>query len=150
MTAEIAIMNKEAIALASDSAVTIRAEPEQKIFTSANKLFTLSKYYPIGIMLYGNATLMGIPWETIIKIFRKKLGKSKFETLEEYANNFIDFLDNENSLFPASVQEEYLHQTINGYFQFIRETIEKELHSKVYESGKISDKEIRLVRKICE
>ncbi len=32
MTAEIAIMNKEAIALASDSAVTIRAEPEQKIF----------------------------------------------------------------------------------------------------------------------
>ena len=143
MTAEIAIMNKEAIALASDSAVTIRAEPEQKIFTSANKLFTLSKYYPIGIMLYGNATLMGIPWETIIKFFRKKLGKNKFETLEEYANNFIDFLDNENSLFPASVQEEYLHQTINGYFQFIREAIEKELHSKVYESGKISDKEIK-------
>lgn len=145
MTAEIAIMNKEAIALASDSAVTVRGEPEQKIFTSANKLFTLSKYHPVGIMLYGNAALMGIPWETIIKIYRKNLRKDRFETLEEYANNFIDFLDNENSLFPVSVQEEYLFQAINGYFQFIRGAIEKELHSKVYEAGEISDKEIKEV-----
>jgi hypothetical protein len=40
MTAEIAIMNKEAIALASDSAVTMIGKPGQKIFTSANKLFS--------------------------------------------------------------------------------------------------------------
>jgi ribosomal protein S17E len=143
MTAEIAIMNKEAIALASDSAVTIRAEPEQKIFTSANKLFTLSKYHPVGIMLYGNATLMGIPWETIIKIYRKNLGKTKFEKLEEYADNFIDFLNDENSLFPVSIQDQYFHQGINAYFRFIREAIEKELASRVYEAGKISEKEIK-------
>jgi len=68
MTAEIAIMNKEAIALAADSAVTMRQEKGQKIFTSANKLFALSKYYPIGIMIYGSASFMSVPWETIIKI----------------------------------------------------------------------------------
>jgi len=58
MTAEIAIMNKEAIAIAADSAVTLR---EGKIFTSANKIFSLSKYRPVGVMIYGNATFMGIP-----------------------------------------------------------------------------------------
>ncbi len=65
MSAETAIMNKEAIAIAADSAVTLR---EGKIFTSANKIFSLSKYHPVGVMIYGNATFMGIPWETMIKI----------------------------------------------------------------------------------
>jgi len=68
MTAEIAILNCEAIALAADSAVTMIGTSGEKIFTSANKLFTLSKYHPVGIMIYGNALFMGVPWETIIKI----------------------------------------------------------------------------------
>ncbi len=107
MTAEIAIMNREAIALASDSAVTMIGKPGQKIFTSANKLFSLSKYHPVGIMIYGNALFMDIPWETIIKIYRKKLDKKPFRKLDEYAKNFIEFLDNGNPLFPNMVQEEY-------------------------------------------
>ena len=68
MTAEIAIMNKEAIALASDSAVTMTGKAGQKIFTSANKLFALSKYHPVGMMIYGSAIFMDVPWETIIKM----------------------------------------------------------------------------------
>ncbi len=51
MTAEIAIMNKQAIALASDSAVTMSQELGEKIKTSANKLFALSKYHPVGVMV---------------------------------------------------------------------------------------------------
>ena len=46
MTAEVAVMNKSAVALAADSAVTISSEdPRQggdKVFNTANKLFTLS------------------------------------------------------------------------------------------------------------
>jgi len=75
MTAEIAIMNKNAIALATDSAVTMSGSANQKIFTSANKLFALSKYHPVGIMIYGNAIFMEVPWETIIKIYRNNLKK---------------------------------------------------------------------------
>lgn len=61
MTAEIAIMNKDAIALAADSAVTIEQQKGKKIYNTVNKLFMLSKYQPIGIMIYGNATFMGVP-----------------------------------------------------------------------------------------
>lgn len=81
MTSEIAVMNKEGVALAADSAVTFTGEAGQKIFPSANKIFTLSKYQPVGVMFYGNADFMGIPWETIIKIFRKRLGAASFQSV---------------------------------------------------------------------
>jgi len=111
----------------------------QKIFTSANKLFTLSKFHPVGIMVYGSAVFMGVPWETIIKIYRKNLGKKKFSTLKKYANDFIGFLDNGNSLFPDSVQEEYLRSSIYGYFNLIKKMIMEKVHSVIEEKGKITE-----------
>jgi len=143
MTAEIAIMNKEAIALASDSAITMTEEKGQKIFTSANKLFTLSKYYPVGLMVYGSAIFMGVPWETIIKIYRNKLGAQKFETLKEYANDFIDFLDNGNPLFPDSEQEKYVYGSTSGYFKVIKQEIDEQVASIIEQKGKITKKEIK-------
>jgi polyhydroxyalkanoate synthesis regulator phasin len=145
MTAEIVIMNKEAIALASDSAVTMSGESGQKIFTSANKLFALSKNHPVGIMIYGSAIFMGVPWETIIKIYRKKLGNKNLETLEDYVNDFIEFLDNGNPMFPDSVQEDYLRNSIYAYFKFIKNTIIKRVHSKIEEKGEITDEEIKQI-----
>ena len=137
MTAEIVIMNKTAVALATDSAVTIEQQEDKKIYNSANKLFTLSKYHPVGIMIYGSATFMGIPWETIIKIYRSKLGKQKFDTLDEYTANFIDFLDNGNPLFPDPEQEKYLSGTISGYFYHIKNEICKEVRSTIDNEGKV-------------
>ena len=96
MTAEIAIMNKNAIALATDSAVTMSGSSNQKIFTSANKLFALSKYHPIGIMIYGNAIFMEVPWETIIKIYRNNLRKKKFNT-RSYSNSGVRWIHKRNS-----------------------------------------------------
>jgi hypothetical protein len=81
MTAEIIVMNKHAIAMASDSAVTF---PDDKIFTSANKLFMLSKYHPVGIMIYDSADFMGMPWEIIIKLFRQHLEETKYDTITGY------------------------------------------------------------------
>lgn len=142
MTAEIAIMNKEAIALAADSAVTMTA---LKVFTSANKLFALSKYHPVGIMVYGNAVFMGVPWETIIKIYRNRLGKKRFKTLKEYAKDFIAFLGQlrGDGLFPSVVQDDYVRSSIYAYFNFIKDSITKRIHSTIDEKGEIADEAIR-------
>jgi len=145
MTSEIAIMNKEAIALASDSAVTAMSESGEKIFTSVNKLFALSKYHPVGIMIYGSATFMGVPWETIIKVYRNNLGEKSFNTLEEYAMDFISFLDNGNPMFPDFVQEEYLRNYIYEYFNFIRSKIVEKVHSVIDEEGGILDEDIEKI-----
>jgi hypothetical protein len=89
MTAEVAIMNTQGIALAADSAVTLRVG---KTYNTADKLFSLSKYQPVGIMIYGSAGIMGIEWETIIKCYRDFLGNKSFDKLTDYAGDFINYL----------------------------------------------------------
>lgn len=111
MTAEIAILNRSAIALAADSAVTVGS----KVYTSANKIVSLSKHHPVAVMLYGSSSLCGIPWETLIKTFRSLIGDSTFDTLELYANSFFEFVDNET--IPFDVENTYAKKTAFNFFQ---------------------------------
>lgn len=141
MTAEIVIMNREAVALAADSAVTI-GRTGQKIFTSANKLFALSKLHPVGIMVYGSANLMKIPWETIIKIYRNRLGSKKFKKLEQYADDFMEFLDNGNPLFPKSVQEDYVRNALYSYFSYLRDSIKEAVERELKKSSTVNAKKL--------
>lgn len=91
MTAEIAVLNKSAVALATDSAVTISSGQQTlKIFESADKLFELSTTQPIGIMIYNGMQFLGVPLEPVIKGFRKK--RDDFETVEDAANAFLHHL----------------------------------------------------------
>lgn len=139
MTAEVAVMNKSGVALATDSAVTISHPTGSKIYNSVNKLFTLSKYHPVGIMIYGSASFMGVPWETIIKIYRKRLGDKEFATLKEYADDFISFLQGEHDvLFPVSEQIKQFKIIVSSYFNYlIRDLIEKRIQDIVGEAGEI-------------
>lgn len=96
MTAVVGILNKQAVAIAADSAVTIGGRNGHKILNKANKLFTLSKQHPVGVMIYNAASFMSTPWETIIKIYRKQLKDKFFPTLLEYKIDFIEFLRSKN------------------------------------------------------
>lgn len=107
MTAVVGILNKQAVAIAADSAVTIGGNGGRKIFNKANKVFTLSKRHPVGIMIYNSASFMGTPWETIIKIYRKQLGAVSFATLAEYEGDFIEFLRTNNFYTDENTQKHY-------------------------------------------
>jgi hypothetical protein len=89
MTAEVAVLNKTGVAIAADSAVTTGFPGKEKIFTTANKIFTLSKFQPVGVMINGHVEHLGIPWEVIIKDFRHRLGSQKFGDLREYVDLFL-------------------------------------------------------------
>ncbi|MBN1679875.1 MAG: hypothetical protein JW966_06255 [Anaerolineae bacterium] len=91
VTAEVVIMNRGAVALAADSAVTFQ---EGKIFYSANKLHMLAPGYPVGILVFNNSSLMSVSWEVIIKLFREYLltNKKRFSLLEQYAEELVRFL----------------------------------------------------------
>lgn len=140
MTAEVLIMNKIAVALAADSAVTIS---DEKTYNSANKLFALSKHQPVGVMVFGNGQLMGIPWESIIKIYRKELGIKRFNTLEEYCITFINYLDNNKSLFSESEQELYFYDGLLGYFNSIKKEIDKETQEIIKKESRIVDDKVK-------
>ncbi|EKY8185623.1 TPA: hypothetical protein IXT79_001041 [Enterococcus faecium] len=112
MTAEIGILNKSGIVLASDSASTIG---NSKVYNTAKKLFTLDSMHSVGIMIYGNAEFNGIPWEIIITQYKRSIGSSVFSTLEEYAENFIEFI--KTASFIRSEQTET--EQMLGVFQQI-------------------------------
>ncbi|MBF0775949.1 hypothetical protein BVE84_05435 [Streptococcus azizii] len=92
MTAEIAILNKHGVALAADSAVTITNGNASKTYNAANKLFSFGSAHDIGFMIYGDADYMGIPWEIIFKEYRRVNKQTVFKTIEDCANQFIDFV----------------------------------------------------------
>ncbi len=145
MTAEIVLMNREAVALAADSAVVLGFASSHKIFHSAKKLFALSKYQPVGIMVYGTVLFMGVPWETIIKTYRDKLDKTEFDDLEGYAKNFIEYLDNNENLFPISAQENYGRSKIFIYFLAMRDEIEDAVKNYIEKHGGIGTHEINTI-----
>lgn len=128
MTAEIAILNKTAVVLAADSAVTVTGglNGDTKIYKSVNKLFTLSKYEPVGIMIYDSADFMGIPWETIIKEYRLYLGKQYFDKLLDYCSHFIEFLET-NITFSDDEQCQYIEEISYFFIKHLRNKIIKQV-----------------------
>lgn len=90
MTAEIAIFNRQAIALAADSAVTIGKE---RVWKLANKLFSLGPENDIAIMIYNNGEFAGFPWELIFKTFRAERKGKIYSTIKECGDDFMLYLE---------------------------------------------------------
>lgn len=88
MTAEIVIMNKRGVVASADSAATVG----NKTFNSANKLFQLIKDKPIGILVFNNSEINGIPVEIIIKEFSKQKTGKPHNTMKDCVNDFKSFL----------------------------------------------------------
>ena len=68
MTALVGILNKRAVAIAADSAITVSyaSDERKKIYNTGQKIFRLSEAQPVGVMLYSNVEFMSTPWEVII------------------------------------------------------------------------------------
>ncbi len=110
MTCEVAVMNKRGIALAADSAVTLGNG--RKIYHTAEKLFSLSSSLPVAIMTFGAADMMNVPWETVVKIYAQKLGNRRFDTLDQYAKDFLGFIEGATMLFPIEDQKGHLEGAV--------------------------------------
>lgn len=132
MTAEIAILNTSGIALAADSAVTIGS---QKVYNGANKLFTLSKYQPVGIMVYDSADLIDVPWEIIVKEFRTELGTKSYEKLSEYADHFWRFLSANSNIIPQANKDNYVASQTFTYLDIIYKELESKADIRIQDYG---------------
>ena len=104
MTAEVIILNSTGVAMAADSAVTIGGT---KIFNTAIKLLALSKTQPVGVMIYGNAGLIGVHWETLIKLYRAQLKNTQMDKLEDYSDDFLKYIARRKDLFPDALERQH-------------------------------------------
>lgn len=144
MTAEITVMNKSAVALAADSAVTLGSPGNGKIYDTVNKVFSLSKFHPVGIMIYGNAEFMRIPWETIIKMYREELGKESFPTIQKYSNEFFKWVLQEKFCSDEQ-QKENVSLILSSMFSHAYENYRNELFHTIEKDGKISTQKKRRI-----
>ena len=144
MTAEIGILNRNGIALAADSAVTITQGGKLKVLNTANKLFNLSLTEPIGIMIYGNGSYISTPWDIIIKEYRKKRGIEKFDTLKEYADDFFDFLFDFEVVNTEKNQLNLVNVLFTERFDIILNKVNKILYER-YEGSKPPVEEVEVL-----
>ncbi len=127
MTAIVGILNRRGVVFAADSAATHKSAAGYKISNNANKIFSLSKYHPVGVALYNNLDFMGVPWDSIIKQFRSSQREKKYDTLQGYIKPFFTFIKSYCLNIVVQQQLEYAGIIINSYCQEVNKLVVNEV-----------------------
>ncbi|OIQ92423.1 hypothetical protein GALL_256440 [mine drainage metagenome] len=110
MTSEVLMLNKNAVVIAADSAVTTGRDPHPRYSKAANKIFDLSSHGNVALTIYASAEIDNVPWELALKQFRQQDAKTpQRPKLEEYVNELITYLQDNTYLFPKEVQSSLLN-----------------------------------------
>lgn len=125
MTALVGILNKRAVAVAADSAVTVTsaADGSKKIYNTAQKIFRLAEAQPVGVMIYNNVEFMQTPWDVLIKLYHDRHGQRNLPTLKAYKEDFVRFLHDHHFFTSEAEQRAMLTEAL------------RTLVRKVYESA---------------
>lgn len=138
MTAEVAILNKSAVALAADSAVTISAgSDQQKIFDSADKLFELSCADAIGVMVNGDMNFMQAPLGVLVKRYRSTC--PRFKNVADAAEDFIDYLAKFGPSAPNGVKQAALVAAVKPIYDTIQKRTVEAFPNRLISSSEEDD-----------
>lgn len=137
MTSEVLLMNRGAVAMAADSAVTVMSSRGEAhaIYQSYDKVYQLIDGAPVGIMFYNNVDIMNVPWETLINLYRADAGKRRFNTVEEYAEDFLLFVQRHKELFPQEHQDLEFYKNAAIVFGLIADEFDREMENLRESSG---------------
>lgn len=127
MTAIVGVLNSQGIAIAADSAVTVSGNNGRKVYNRSNKIFTLSKYHPVGIAIYSNADFLGIPLETLIKLYREKIKDVPFKTVNDYKLDFLEFIKSKVTHISREFKRDAFYSFCNESYNTLKENIIKKL-----------------------
>ncbi|MEQ8179182.1 MAG: hypothetical protein RIC52_17910 [Amphiplicatus sp.] len=135
MTSEVVLMNRQAVAMAADSAVTISGHQYIKTYNSVDKLFPLVEGQPVAVMIYNNAEIMSTPWETVISLYREASRGRPLDTLEAYAEDFMSFLSGNPDLFPPDHQDTEFFKHVAVVFTVIAEDFDYQVRKYAETNG---------------
>ncbi|MEX0645699.1 MAG: hypothetical protein WD076_10330 [Parvularculaceae bacterium] len=127
MTSEVVLMNRQAVAMAADSAVTITGPHYLKTYQSVDKLFPLVDGQPVAVMIYNNAEIMSTPWETVISLYREATKGRSLDSLEAYCEDFMAFLSGNPDLFPPDHQDTEFFKHVAVVFTVIAEDFDYQI-----------------------
>lgn len=120
MTAEVAVMNQRAVALAADSAITLVSGPTTIVRNSQRKLFPLDDRLPLAIMFFGLADLHGHPWDKLICHYRDRFRPpSALPSVRDHAGHFVGTLDSLGDFFPQPSQQREYSRLLASVFRYM-------------------------------
>ena len=134
MTTEIAIINRLGVALATDSAVTISSGGRTKVWDTADKLFELSARHPVAVMINGNMDFLGVPWETLVKSFRRSDGDTQRQSVELWMKDFLDWLEKHSEISEDTTRR-YILQKIDDRIEWVQQCVAASLYDVMYRDG---------------
>lgn len=121
MTAEVVVMNTSAVAMATDTAVSIPYGTGTKTYTRARKLLPLHKTEPVAVMVWDAPGYFALPWEVIAGEFRKEKDEV-LPKLDDYVEAFFGFVDTEVSKWVTSKHEiNLLTEVLNPEIQLLQD-----------------------------
>ena len=121
MTAVVGILNKRGIAIAADSAVTFTNADKKitqnqkgekiifsqdKVINSGDKMLRLKDGQPVAIMIVGCALLKNLPWDIIIRWYRKQNDSTGFTEFQQHIDHFKEFV--ESDIIPKYIKNNYM------------------------------------------
>jgi len=107
------MLNKDAIVIAADSAVTTGRDPHPRYSKAANKIFDLSAHGNVALTIYASADIDRVPWELAVKLFRQSdAAVPQRPKLEDYRPALLGFLQGNNQIFPAAVRLDILKKRL--------------------------------------
>ena len=135
MTAIVGVLNRRGLAFAADSAATHHSDSGLKISNNANKIFSLSKYHPVGIAVYNNLDFMGVPWDSIIKQFRNTQKEKKYDRLDGYVKPFFSFVKSYCSDLIKQEESGVLNHIVQSYFNEVYGIVKKEVGTDLHDTN---------------
>lgn len=119
MTAQVVLMNRYAVGLASDSVVSLnQGNNSYRTLATSEKILRLSGDHDVAIMVSGHLLLRGYPFEVLVWEWSKTL-TSKLPSVTDYLPSFIAWLEVRPELQQDSAEEEDFVDLIDETLQNI-------------------------------
>jgi hypothetical protein len=126
VTAQVAVLNTNGIALASDSAVTITGGGQSRSYQSADKIFPI-RGVPLAVLHSGNAALWGVPWQLLVDMWSIGRAQVQAVSVEAYAHEFSSWLTAQPALATEEAQDDFFRWTYRDYLMAVRGSIRRKM-----------------------
>jgi hypothetical protein len=135
VTAQVAILTSSCAVLAADSAVTVSSRRGQKVYTGVEKIHPLSDTEPAAALVYGLASLLDVPWATLLSEFRHQYGNATYASMDAVSEQLIAFLQERLADRMQSTGNELRAARVRSLFAYIREEAREGYLASATESG---------------
>jgi hypothetical protein len=144
VTAEICILNREAVAMASDSAATVELTTADgrifKYFPTVDKIFRVGNdVHTVGVMIYQSPAIMEVPWETLIKLWGDSLEDRRLSRLADYATSLLAFVRGHPAIKAPDQQEHHFGQTTELFAASLLSLLDSNVRTEIEDKGQVSE-----------